>query len=497
MVDESNLETTLRWAVEGRHSGVFELRGPDGEESRLTLQDGEIFLGPEHPETERIRRAMKNPATEMEGALAHLGAVLATCRLDTFGFRSRPDLEQCCGPLPWSLLEAEIHNVRDLPAETPISEEAASEESEEALKAAEPETEESSAEPSTQTGDAESSDPEKTEAASSEPDRAGTKTDAAANGEPATPKERDLFAEGPEKPANGSGEGPGSDDTLRSPAPHPAAVAIWQDQFHLTADPFALTPDPAFLYLSDCHAEALAGLKLGLWERRGLLVMTGEVGTGKTTLLYSLLSQLEGDVETAYLSNTLLSFEEILHSALTDFGIFCESRERLDLIEALNGFLKTCANAGKTVALVIDEAQNLSDEAFEGLRLLLNFETYHSKLLQIVLVGQPELSDRLAGPGLRQVRDRIAVRCHLRPLSRREARGYIEHRLETVGGSADLFTTPALGLVIRKSQGIPRRINIYCHNAMLFAFGKNLPNIRRGLVAQAIRDMDGSRPRHE
>lgn len=288
-------------------------------------------------------------------------------------------------------------------------------------------------------------------------------------------------------------------DAIMPPAPetHPAAQAIWRDQFQLTADPFTLTPDPAFLYLSDGHAEALAGLKLGIWERRGLIVMIGEVGTGKTTLVYSLLSNLDPDIETAYLSNTLLSFEEILSNALQDFGVPCTSRRRIDLIETLNGFLRRCATQGKTVVLVIDEAQNLSDEVFEGLRLLLNFETYKSKLLQILLVGQPELAARLNGPGLRQVRDRIAVRCHLNPLSSHEARGYVDHRLEMVGGTSDLFTRPALGLLIRRSKGIPRRINILCHNSMLFAYGHDRTRVNRAVVAQAIRDIEGSGLRHE
>lgn len=273
---------------------------------------------------------------------------------------------------------------------------------------------------------------------------------------------------------------------------HPAARAIWREQFHLTGDPFSLTPDPSFLFLSDCHAEALAGLKLGIWERRGLMVMIGEVGTGKTTLIYSLLSNLDPEIETAYLSNTLLSFEEILHGALLDFGIECSSRRRLDLIETLNAFLRRSAEAGKTVVLVIDESQNLSDEVFEGLRLLLNFETYKSKLLQIILVGQPELATRLRGRGLRQVRDRIAVRCHLNPLNRRDAKKYIEHRLETVGGSPSLFTRPALGVLVRRSKGIPRRINILCHNAMLFAYGRDMTRINWSTARQAFKDMDGS-----
>ncbi len=267
-----------------------------------------------------------------------------------------------------------------------------------------------------------------------------------------------------------------------------AAHSIWREQFDLTADPFALTPDPAYLFLSEGHAEALAGLKLGLWERRGLMVMTGEVGTGKTTLVYSLLSGLDPKIETAYLSNTLLSFEEMLQSALKDFGAPARSHRRLDLLDGLNSFLRGLAEEGRTAALVIDEAQNLSDEVFEALRLLLNFETYKSKLLQIVLVGQPELSARLRRPALRQIDERVAVRCRLPSLGSREARGYIDHRLGTAGGSAKIFTRPALAYLVHRSAGIPRRINILCHNAMLFAYGRELSRVNLAVVAQAARE---------
>ena len=149
------------------------------------------------------------------------------------------------------------------------------------------------------------------------------------------------------------------------------------------------------------------------------------------------------------------------------------------------------------MVLVIDEAQNLSDEVFEGLRLLLNFETYKSKLLQIILVGQPELASRLRDRNLRQVRDRIAVRCHLTPLNRREASKYIEHRLEMVGGARSLFTRPALALLVHKSKGIPRRINILCHNAMLFAYGRDMTRITWSVARKAIKGVDGSSLRND
>ena len=247
--------------------------------------------------------------------------------------------------------------------------------------------------------------------------------------------------------------------------------SMYWEHFNLKGEPFSLTPDPAFLYLSAVHAEAYAALIVGLRERRGLLAMIGEVGTGKTTLVYSLLSRLGPEIHTAYISNPRLSFEGILRSALRDFGVQCDDIQASDLLEAFDRFLLRCAEEGTTAALVIDEAQNLPNETFEDLRLLTNFETYKNKLLQIVLVGQPELDAKLRDPSLRQVTDRIAVRCHVNPLTPRETRSYIQHRLAACGGSSDVFTEAALKELVRRSLGIPRTINVLAHNAMLFAYG--------------------------
>lgn len=270
---------------------------------------------------------------------------------------------------------------------------------------------------------------------------------------------------------------------------------IWRRHFRLSDEPFALTPDPAFLFLSDSHAEALAGLNLGLLERRGLMVLTGEVGTGKTTIVYSLLSRLDHQIETAYVSNTSLSFEDMLLTALKDLGSPVPAKDGLKLLESLNDFLEACATEGKTAAIVIDEAQNLSDRTFEQLRLLLNFETYRAKLLQIVLVGQPELGERLRSRGLRQLAERVAVRCSLDPLSSRDTRSYIDHRLKAVSGSSELFTRSALSLLVRQSRGIPRRVNIVGHNAMIYAFGEGRTRVPRHLVAEAARDTSRRRAR--
>ncbi|MCC6849205.1 MAG: AAA family ATPase [Deltaproteobacteria bacterium] len=266
---------------------------------------------------------------------------------------------------------------------------------------------------------------------------------------------------------------------------------MYASHFGLAAEPFSLTPDPAFFYLSPDHAEALAGLKIGLESRRGLMLMIAEVGMGKTTLLYSMLDQLDPRVHTAYLSNTRLSFDDLLRQALTDFGRSCANRDRVDLLNALNAFLHERASAGETAALIIDEAQNLDEATFEDLRLLSNYETYTDKLLQIVLVGQPELDTKLARPSLRQVTERVAVRCHINPLTTAESLRYLEHRLRVAGGSIDVFTPAALRLLVWKARGIPRRLNILCHSAMLFAYGRGAARVSFREARAAVREKQG------
>ena len=267
---------------------------------------------------------------------------------------------------------------------------------------------------------------------------------------------------------------------------------MYTGHFHLRSEAFSLTPDPAFLYLSPGHAEALAGLKVGLEGRRGLMVVVGEVGMGKTTVLYSLLTELGEGIKTAYISNTKLPFDDVLRQALSDFGVSCASRDRVELLSALNGFLRQCAADGTTAALVIDEAQNLENDVFENLRLLSNYETYTEKLLQIVLVGQPELEAKLRQPSLRQVAERVAVRCNINPLTRAESLRYVEHRLQRAGGSTPaIFSKPAIEFIVVKARGIPRRINILCHTAMLFAYGRGEQLVTLPLARAASREKEG------
>ncbi len=247
---------------------------------------------------------------------------------------------------------------------------------------------------------------------------------------------------------------------------------MYESHFGLTADPFSLSPDPDFLYLSPAHAEALAGLRIALESRRGLTTLIGEVGTGKTTLLYALLRDAEPKVHAAYLANTKLGFLDLLRQALADLGVPCDRGGRLVLLDALHDFLRRCDAEGSIAALVVDEAQNLDADTFEHLRLLTNFETYSAKLLQIVLVGQPELAATLRRPELRQVNERIAHRCALAPLSVGEAQRYLDHRLQRAGAAPTLLAPAARAILIAAARGVPRRLNVLGHTALLFAYGR-------------------------
>jgi len=270
---------------------------------------------------------------------------------------------------------------------------------------------------------------------------------------------------------------------------------MYTEHFGLVADPFSLTPDPAFLYLSPDHREALAAVQYGLLDGRGFISLIGEVGTGKTTLVYSILGRHQPGIQAAYVSYSAQRFEDLLAGALRDLKVEPTGSTKVALLESLNQYLLRRADEGQVTALILDEAQNLSDETFEELRLLSNFETYSRKLLQIVLVGQPELQDRLRRPRLRQLRERVSVRAYVNPLSREQMRKYIAHRLERAGGDSErLFTPRALKMIVRRSGGIPRRANILCHNALLFAFGRNLDRATHVEAREAIAEMDERRP---
>jgi general secretion pathway protein A len=267
--------------------------------------------------------------------------------------------------------------------------------------------------------------------------------------------------------------------------------------FGLQEKPFNVTPDPRFLFLSQAHQEALGHLLYGIEDRKGFIAITGEVGTGKTLLCRALLDRLGRHVRTALILNSFMSAIDLLRSINEDFGIPSAGSTRKELIDTLNAFLLDEFRDGRNAVLIIDEAQNLAPAVLEQIRMLSNLETERGKLLQIVLVGQPELRQQLARPELRQLNQRIALRYHLRPFDRRETSDYIRHRLLVAGSHGGVrFTPRALRAIYRHSQGIARKINLICDRALLSAYVQGTSQIDGGIVAQASAELDDqARPR--
>src|SRR5262249_26914015 len=247
-----------------------------------------------------------------------------------------------------------------------------------------------------------------------------------------------------------------------------ARIVMYLTFYGLKEKPFNATPDPKFLFLTPAHREALAQLIYGVQENKGFMVLTGEVGTGKTTLLHTLLKRVDGNTAVAFLTNSTLPFDDVVAYMLEDFGISKAGSSRVERLVALNQFLIERRRAGQNTVLILDEAQNLTPETLEQVRLLSNFETPTDKLLQILLVGQPELKAKLQLPELRQLKQRIGLRCTIRPLTPEEVHEYIRSRLR-VAGAADvrLFTDPAVGRIAEYSGGIPRLVNIVADHCLL------------------------------
>ena len=255
--------------------------------------------------------------------------------------------------------------------------------------------------------------------------------------------------------------------------------------FGLKERPFKLVPDPAYLFLSRSHEEALAHLSYAISQGDGFVEITGEVGTGKTTLCRVFLANLDQDTEAAYIFNPILNSIQLLKSINDEFGINSEADNTKELIDILNAFLMEKKSQGKKVILLIDEAQNLSREVLEQLRLLSNLETDIYKLIQIILVGQPELGEMLDSYELRQLGQRITLSCHLFPLTYKETKGYIQHRINIATQKTGIrFSRAAFRFIYRYSGGIPRLINITCDRALLTAFGVGRHKIT-GNIARA------------
>jgi general secretion pathway protein A len=244
---------------------------------------------------------------------------------------------------------------------------------------------------------------------------------------------------------------------------------LYKDYFGLKDLPFSIAPDPSFLYMSIKHREALAHLVYGINSEGAFVLLTGEVGTGKTTICRCMLDRLPENCDTAFIMNPRLTDVELLATICDEIGIaYPEGTSSVKtLVDLINRCLLDSHAAGRKTLLIIDEAQNLSSEVLEQLRLLTNLETNRFKLLQIVLIGQPELRDLLAKPELRQLSQRITARFHLEPLSSREVADYIEHRLMIAGAHRRLFPAKAAGRLFRLSKGIPRLINLICDRALL------------------------------
>ncbi|BBO83492.1 ATPase AAA [Desulfosarcina ovata subsp. sediminis] len=260
--------------------------------------------------------------------------------------------------------------------------------------------------------------------------------------------------------------------------------------------PFKLVPNPAYLYLSRVHEEVLAHLNYAIGYGEGFVEITGEVGTGKTTLCRMFLENLDADTEAAYIFNPKLDALQLLKAVNDEFGIDSDAGSTKQLIDRLNAFLLDKKTQGKRVILLIDEAQNLSADVLEQLRLLSNLETTTSKLLQIILVGQPELGALLETDALRQLNQRITLSCHLIPLSTAETREYIRHRLHIASPKPGLaFSAAAYRSIFKYTGGVPRLINIACDRALLTAFTQGKHRITNAIVKTAIRELDSSRSR--
>lgn len=267
---------------------------------------------------------------------------------------------------------------------------------------------------------------------------------------------------------------------------------MYQDYYGLTEAPFDITPNPRFLFYSAKHREAFNHLLFGIRERKGFVQLTGEVGAGKTTLCRAAMEQLDQHYTTALILNPMMSADELVRAIGFEYGLPVNGLDRLTTMGVINQFLLQQVERGRDTVLIIDEAQDLSDELLEQVRLLSNFETDNRKLLQIVLLGQPELRDRLNSPGLRQLRQRITVRYHLPPLAPGETKKYIRHRLQVSGANGKpYFTGPAFWRIQRYSGGIPRLVNAVCDKALLAGFVHQTGRINYRIVGQAIRELEG------
>jgi len=265
---------------------------------------------------------------------------------------------------------------------------------------------------------------------------------------------------------------------------------MYLELFKLQELPFRLTPDPAFLYLSKHHARAKAYMESTIWFTDGFVVITGEIGSGKTTLIETFLKELEKDVVVAQINQTQVSAIEFLQSVLVQFGFQPFKMKKAELLATLNDFLVEQYANGRRVLLIVDEAQNLSNKVLEEIRMLSGIETTKEKVLRIILAGQPELNDKLNSQGLVQLAQRIRLRFHLTPLSRNDMGSYIQHRLEVAGSQGrEIFQPDTLAMIYRYTGGIPRLVNTLCDTSMMAAFSQDRDIVTIADVTGAVEEM--------
>lgn len=268
---------------------------------------------------------------------------------------------------------------------------------------------------------------------------------------------------------------------------------MFESFFGLSENPFNLTPDPKFLFLSEVHREALSHLQYGVEKRKGFVLITGEVGAGKTTICRSLMAMLPKKTRTALILNPSLSDVELLQTINQDFGIDAAPTSKKVLLDELYEFLIEVFIKGENAVLIIDECQNLSPEVLEQIRMLSNLETEKEKLLQILLIGQPQLAKMLSSPDLKQINDRIVLRYHIWPLDPADTKAYINHRLAVAGSHGDIkFTAAAWKKIYAYAQGLPRKINAVAERSLLIAYLKAKRKITAGIVRSAIEELQGN-----
>jgi len=267
---------------------------------------------------------------------------------------------------------------------------------------------------------------------------------------------------------------------------------MYKEFFGLRANPFNVNPDPRYLFLTRHTEEALACLTYGIQSRKGFVLLTGEVGTGKTTLINKLLEWLRlQQVATAFIFNSRLNTAQFLDYMMADFGIPCDSKDKSQILLRLYNWLLDRYRAGETAVLIVDEAQNLTEEVLEEIRMLTNLETFTEKLLQIVLVGQPELEEKLRQPQLRQLRQRLSLRAKTHELTLAETKAYVQQRLRIAGSNGqEIFDHEAVVAIHRYANGIPRVINLLCEHCLVSAFVDQQNVIKPTVVDNVARDLD-------